>query len=214
MESKSPDVVLLRTLPSATFRAMVAEAQAYLEGKPPLPLRPGAVAVAASKAPVAAHASAGWRGLPLRTLRGASDMAASHLRPGKQDPAGFAWTKEARDHFPATRAYLESLGVPLLLVRLLTLDAGGRIPRHSDGVSFARREHAVRTHIPLVTHPDVTMTIDGTPHHLAAGAWWFTAVEKQHSVRNETPDVCRLQLVIDAVPTSEELKRAAGLLAA
>lgn len=108
---------------------------------------------------------------------------------------------------PATRAWAES--IPWLntleRVRLLRMTRG-RLSRHTDITDRAagtRLGQVVRFHLPLITHPDITMTtwsLDGHPthHHLPPGELWYLDARKPHAVDNPT-DTTRIHLVLDAI---------------
>jgi hypothetical protein len=93
-------------------------------------------------------------------------------------------------------------------VRLLRMAGnggkGGRLGRHTDitdKASGTRDGQIIRLHLPLVTHPAVTLTawsLDGRPHpvHLPAWSLWYLDARKPHAVDNPT-GVDRIHLVID-----------------
>lgn len=53
-----------------------------------------------------------------------------------------------------------------------------------------------RTHIPIITNPNVTFTIDGETKHLKEGEIWEINNTKEHSVDNNS-DEDRIHLLID-----------------
>ena len=119
------------------------------------------------------------------------------------------------DVLPTVRAIVEDVGwwTNLERVRLLRMAAkpgGGRLARHSDVTdrSAGTRDGQVcRFFIPIVTHPDVTMTtwdLDGhaTTRHLAAWNVYYLDQRKPHAVHNPT-NVDRIQLSIDVLATPE-----------
>ncbi len=95
-------------------------------------------------------------------------------------------------------------------VRLLQMAGrggkGGKLSRHSDVTDRAAgtRDGAIaRFHIPLITHPDITMRawdLDGntTATHLDAWSCWYLDARKPHAVTNPT-GVDRIHLVVDTV---------------
>jgi hypothetical protein len=100
-------------------------------------------------------------------------------------------------------------GVTLERVRLMRMKArpkGGKLRRHSDITDRSagtRNGQIARFHLPLVTHPDVKMTLwelDGSSHaeHLEPGRLYYLDQRKPHAVANPSP-VDRIHLVIDAV---------------
>lgn len=123
------------------------------------------------------------------------------------------WTTAA-EVTPALRSYVESLpGIGALeRVRLFRMAAhpkgNGRLGRHSDIQDAAvgtRDGDLMRIHVPIRTHPDITMTcwdLSGIPHtaHLKAGSAYYLDTRKPHCVSNPSP-VDRVHLVIDTEVT-------------
>lgn len=95
-------------------------------------------------------------------------------------------------------------------VRLLRMDGndgkGGALSRHTDITDKAhgtRDGQVVRFHIPLVTHPEIKMTVwdlDGRPHAVHLEPWraWYLDARKPHAVSNPT-GVDRVHLVVDVI---------------
>lgn len=83
-------------------------------------------------------------------------------------------------------------------VQLAELPRGERISPHRDKGILARIH---RLHIPLVTHPDVTFTIDGDDFHLEPGRLYDLNNAVLHSVENRS-DVMRIHLMADMLPAS------------
>lgn len=102
-------------------------------------------------------------------------------------------------------------------VRLLRMEArpgGGHLARHTDITDKAagtRPGQVIRIHVPLRTHPDVTMScwaLDGTEsaYHLPVGTAWYLDARKPHAVTNASP-VDRVHLTVDvfAGPDTRDL---------
>jgi hypothetical protein len=91
-------------------------------------------------------------------------------------------------------------------VRLLRMDAGGTLGRHTDITDRdggTRDGQITRFHIPLVTDPSIellTWDVDGVARrqHLAAWRCYYLDARKPHSVVNPS-GVSRIHLVVDAV---------------
>jgi hypothetical protein len=122
------------------------------------------------------------------------------------------WTVLA-DRMPHTRAFIEGVSWwgNVERVRLLRMSARvdgkpGILGRHSDITDrFAGTADGMiaRFHLPIVTHPQVTMTawgIDGLPRkaHLAPDAVWYLDARKPHSVTNAS-GLDRVHLVVDVI---------------
>ena len=123
---------------------------------------------------------------------------------------------------------LESFDTDIYLVRLLKLEAGGKIKFHTDEKVFKQRYDIIRCHIPIVTHPKCKFQLgypvqrpssgqDGIWNaevlhscFITPGYMWFTNVNALHSVDNGS-DIDRVHLVIDLKPTREMLRRIYGI---
>jgi hypothetical protein len=93
------------------------------------------------------------------------------------------------------------------LLRMAGRDGkGGSLSRHTDITDRAagtRDGQIVRFHIPLITHPKVTMTgwnLDGERHEIHLPPWtiWYLDARKPHAVDNRS-GIDRIHLVIDVV---------------
>jgi hypothetical protein len=123
------------------------------------------------------------------------------------------WTT-ITDRLPAMRGVTEwlahDLGADELqrvrLMRMAGKPGGGKLARHSDVTdrqAGTRDGQVARFHIPLVTHPNVTMSVwelNGTHRqvHLAPGTVWYLDQRKPHAVTNPT-DTDRIHLVVDVI---------------
>ncbi|GAA2581435.1 aspartyl/asparaginyl beta-hydroxylase domain-containing protein [Actinomadura fulvescens] len=117
-------------------------------------------------------------------------------RPGTQHPHLYHHAPApALEHAPYLRAILAELDCPKLLVRLLTLPAGSDIGEHNDaGSNFLFG--SLRLHVPIVTHDDVVMVIDGERMRWRPGELWWGDFARPHWLRNDS-DITRVHLVID-----------------
>lgn len=84
---------------------------------------------------------------------------------------------------------------PLLSVRLLKLAPGAFIKPHRD-FELGYEDGCFRLHIPILTHSQVTFTLDGHKLEMLPGECWYTNVNFVHSVSNEGL-TDRIHLVID-----------------
>jgi hypothetical protein len=124
------------------------------------------------------------------------------------------WTTLARIT-PQTVALVRRITDPLDVdeaelerVRILRMAGnagrGGKLGRHTDvtdKASGVRDGMIIRLHVPLVTHPAITMSAWGlsgrrTDVHLPAWTLWYLDARKPHAVTNPT-GIDRLHLVID-----------------
>lgn len=91
-------------------------------------------------------------------------------------------------------------------VRLLKMNAGGKLGRHTDITDRAggtRDGQIVRFHIPLITDPSIkliTWDLDGQrrEQHLHPWHMYYLDARKPHAVKNPS-NVNRVHLVVDAV---------------
>lgn len=102
------------------------------------------------------------------------------------------------------------MGIPWIgqteRVRLLKMNAGGKLGRHTDITDRAggtRDGQIVRFHIPLITDPSIkliTWDLDGhrRERHLESWHMYYLDARKPHAVTNPST-VNRIHLVIDAV---------------
>lgn len=80
--------------------------------------------------------------------------------------------------------------------RLMGLAPGAEVPPHVD-VHYHWRTH-VRIHIPVITNPGVTFTVDGTSVHMEPGECWTFDSFRLHDVQNRGSEK-RIHLVLDTV---------------
>lgn len=91
---------------------------------------------------------------------------------------------EVLQHTPYFNEVLDSLKCEKQSVRLLWLPPGGKIEEHRDEqVGF--NTGVLRLHIPVVTNPEVVLTIGGQPFKWASGELWFGDFSYIHSVVNK-----------------------------
>lgn len=131
--------------------------------------------------------------------------------PEAKDLTVCDWTVLA-DRCPATRALVESVGWwgRLERVRFLRMAGrggkGGKLSRHTDVTDRAagtQDGQITRFHIPLISHPDITMTawnLHGRHNavHLPEWSMWYLDARKPHAVVNPT-GTDRIHLVVDVV---------------
>ena len=102
-------------------------------------------------------------------------------------------------------------------VRLLKMNAGGKLGRHTDITDRAggtRDGQIVRFHIPLITDPSIkliTWDLDGQrrEQHLRAWHMYYLDARKPHAVTNPS-GVNRVHLVVDAISSPSIRDRIAG----
>lgn len=98
---------------------------------------------------------------------------------------------------PWLAEFVDSLGIEgrVELALLRKLPPGRNIPPHIDTVR-GRGNHGHRYHVPLVTHPLVTMRWpdDGEEHHLEAGWLYEVDYTRLHEIVHRAP-VDRIHLM-------------------
>jgi hypothetical protein len=131
-----------------------------------------------------------WSGIPLRGQPGIHVPLYSD--PTGTDFADLPAMAECR-YVPDRLAQLQC---PLESVRFLKLATGATIREHRDfGLRF--EEGAIRLHVPVHTHPDVSFELDGAAVPMAEGEVRYLNFDLPHRVTNGSP--CdRVHLVIDA----------------
>lgn len=137
-----------------------------------------------------------WRVLPLRSPGGDP----TRIDPGGPGPDPYA-TTHWLDQMPYLRDILAEIPAPLNAVRLLALGPGAASQPHRDP-KYALERGMVRLHIPIVTHPDAVLVLDGAEHRWQPGEFWYGDFSREHKVANTGP-VRRVHTVIDALFTLE-----------
>ncbi|WP_055634445.1 aspartyl/asparaginyl beta-hydroxylase domain-containing protein [Streptomyces griseoruber] len=137
-----------------------------------------------------------WRVLPLRSPGGDP----TRTDPGGPGPDAYTATHWL-DRMPYLRDVLAEIPAPLNAVRLLALGPGSASQPHCDP-KYALERGMVRLHIPIVTHPDAVLVLDGAEHRWQPGEFWYGDFSREHLVRNTGP-VRRVHAVIDALFTRE-----------
>ena len=100
------------------------------------------------------------------------------------------------------RSILEKIPAMTERVRLMKLEAGTKISKHTDKVDKdIKSRKIIRLHIPVITDDQIKMISwleknDPTEFKMKKGECWWLDVSKAHSVLNES-DVDRVHLVID-----------------
>jgi len=135
-----------------------------------------------------------WRVLPLHSLGGDPDRT-DPGGPGPVDYAPTVWL--ARQ--PYLREILATIPAPLNAVRLMALGPGASSHAHNDP-KYALDRGFVRLHLPIVTHPNAILVLDGVKHCWQPGEIWFGDFSREHQVRNAGP-LTRVHAVIDALLT-------------
>ena len=99
------------------------------------------------------------------------------------------------EHCKYFKKVIASFKCPLLSVRLLRLGPGGFIKPHRD-FELGYENNCFRLHIPIITNPNVTFTLDQQNIEMQPGECWYTNVNYIHSVSNKGL-TDRIHLVID-----------------
>ncbi len=104
---------------------------------------------------------------------------------------------EALARCPGLAAVLDSFPAERNRVRLMRLNPGGHILRHSDPLHTIAPD-LVRLHVPVMTHPEVQFMVDGERIVMRDGETWHVDVRFEHEVENPGP-TARVHLVMDLV---------------
>lgn len=81
-----------------------------------------------------------------------------------------------------------------LRIIMANLPSGASIPTHPD-IGRSLLENA-RIHVPLITHPDVTFTVDGIAYHPEVGGVYELDNRLRHGVVNNSP-INRVHIIAD-----------------
>jgi len=102
---------------------------------------------------------------------------------------------EVLDHCHYFDEVLDSFDCEILMARLSTLPAGGRILHHYDpieSVDFGM----VRLHIPVVTHKNVYSYLGHIRQRWAEGEVWYGDFTFPHRITNASP-ITRVHMIVD-----------------
>lgn len=138
-----------------------------------------------------------WRVLPLHSLGGDPERT----DPGGPGPEPFKATRWL-DQLPYLAEVLDSVPAPLNAVRLMALGPGAVSKAHCDP-KYRLDRGIVRLHIPVVTDPAAVLVLGGVEHCWQAGTCWYGDFSREHLVRNTSPTVTRVHVVIDALLTAK-----------
>lgn len=96
---------------------------------------------------------------------------------------------------PAFASVLDHFSAERNRVRLMRLQPGGKILRHSDPMHTID-SRLVRLHVPVTTNPDVRFEVNDRRITMQPGETWHVDVRFPHAVENRGP-TARVHLVID-----------------
>ena len=131
-----------------------------------------------------------WRCLPLRSPGG----SLSRTDPGGPATEAFADTV-ALHACPLLAGVLAELPGERRSARLLALDPGGYVDEHRDDF-IGLRYGQVRLHIPIITDPGASITIERERHVWQPGSIWYGDFGLPHTVEHSGSRV-RIHLVVD-----------------
>jgi hypothetical protein len=101
---------------------------------------------------------------------------------------------------PYIRSLIEqTLGPGAQRCLLARLPAGAVIAPHEDTAPYFSK--TVRIHIPVATHEAVWMMCDGKCYQMRVGETWALNNSRVHAVLNADPDLSRVHLICDFVPS-------------
>jgi len=98
---------------------------------------------------------------------------------------------------PAIRRALDQFACPRNRIRLMRLNPGGHIRRHSDPLHTID-PLLVRLHVPIVSNPDVHFMVNDQRISMQPGETWHVDVRFPHAVENRGR-TARVHLVMDLV---------------
>jgi len=134
-----------------------------------------------------------WACLALYALEGDGNRIAA------QSEGNFLATP-ALANCPYFQYVLNQFACEKTAVRLMSLEAGGKILPHRDA-GGGYEDGVARLHIPIITDPRVLFSIDGETVHFPAATTWYMNANCLHAVENNSP-IERIHLVIDCVPNT------------
>lgn len=105
---------------------------------------------------------------------------------------------------PYFQSVLEQLPGEIVMARLSSLPAGGRILRHYDPIESIDFGN-LRIHIPIRTSPEVVFYLAYRRHKWGAGQVWYGDFTFPHSVWNRS-SLNRVHLIVD-LKVNDEIRR-------
>ena len=164
-----------------------------------------------------------WKSITLKSKDGLEQDYLEESFLGTGEDNTYQYTTMIK-FFPFIKKLLESLETDIYLVRILKLNARGKIKYHTDEIVFKKKFDIIRCHLPIITDYNIKFKI-GYPlnppsptsgsgiwnaesifeKYLEPGYLWYTNVNCLHSVENNT-NIDRIHLVIDLKPTETMLK--------
>jgi Aspartyl/Asparaginyl beta-hydroxylase len=141
-----------------------------------------------------------WKSIPLRSVNGLEGKRGNEggNLNNSPDPKKYQDTP-VMGSCPYIKEIMNNLNVPLLKVRLMSLEPNRLLPEHTDDFNDDR---ILRIHIPIVTHRDVLFYVDKKSKNLEAGKMCYANVRKMHKVHNKSK-IVRVHLVFDIWVTDE-----------
>ena len=134
----------------------------------------------------------GWASLPLRSVDGRIDNA-TVVETNPECYQNTAYLEQSE----YLQEVLSSFQCSIVSARLMSLQAGQEIRRHTD-TDLCFEDGCVRLHIPIQTHADVEFKINDQPIHFGEGECWYMNANYPHQVFNGS-GTNRIHLVIDCV---------------
>jgi hypothetical protein len=96
---------------------------------------------------------------------------------------------------PVTKAFLQSLGLKYMWVRLAKLEPNSFMWEHCDYQELQNVQR-FRLHVPIITNPDSTLIINVAKVHLAAGYIWKLNPVHRHAAGNFGSEA-RIHILMD-----------------
>ncbi|MBB4684418.1 aspartyl/asparaginyl beta-hydroxylase domain-containing protein [Amycolatopsis jiangsuensis] len=135
-----------------------------------------------------------WRCLPVRSP-GGDKTRTDAGGPGGAEFADTEWL----DHMPYVEEVLRSIPGPLHAARFMDLGPGVVGYPHNDA-KFAPDWGVARLHMPVITHEEASLELDGEVHRWQPGEFWFGDFSRKHHIQNLGTEH-RVHLVVDVLVT-------------
>lgn len=145
------------------------------------------------KTSYAEYQSGGWHTATLYNHSGHSEQ--NEIADGTAIPT------EIMDCLPATKKFIEGLGLDMFAVRIAKTTPGAHLWEHCDYIELGG-EQKMRLHIPITTAEESRMQFDDCSVHMASGFLWKLNPQYNHGISNDS-DTERTHLIIDCYVTPE-----------
>lgn len=133
------------------------------------------------------YQSGGWHTAML--YNGSGKAAHNEIAEGQAKPT------EVMEQLPATKAFLDKLGLDYFAVRVAKADPDAYLWEHKDYIELGP-SNKLRLHLPVASNSKARMQFNNFSVHMAPGYLWKLSPVVNHAISNEG-DESRVHLILD-----------------